>query len=184
MCAASNGDVSIVETGSYHGKTTVLFGTVLKYFSGTSKVYSIDIHDGKQGATDLGLKTYAPSYEFLKRNIERSHLTNVVVAIKDHSWNVQWHSPISLLFIDGLHDYPNVARDFWHFEEWLVPGGYAVFHDYADYYPGVRAFVNDLMNSGNYSRIKLVDSLIVLKKNEVRVIHIVKSKKKTFLTRD
>jgi len=89
----------------------------------------------------------------------------VVIAIKDHSWNVQWQSPISILFIDGLHDYPSVARDFWHFEKWISIGGYVAFHDYADYFPGVKALVYELLKSDAYHKIQLTDSLIILQKN-------------------
>jgi len=51
---------------------------------------------------------------------------------------------IDLLFIDGLHDRINVERDFRHFEPFLGEEAIVLFHDYASYYPGVRAFVDAL----------------------------------------
>jgi len=98
------------------------------------------------------------------KNIEEAGLTEVVELIKDYSYNVQWEKPISLLFIDGLHDYPNVARDFWHFDKWVSLKGYIAFHDYSDYYPGVRTFVDELLITGNYRKINTADSLVVLQK--------------------
>ena len=86
--------------------------------------------------------------------------------IKNYSYNVVWQKPICLLFIDGLHDYPNVARDFWHFSKWVCTGGYVAFHDYSDYYPGVRTFVDELLFSGTYRKINLADSLMVVQKSE------------------
>jgi glycosyltransferase involved in cell wall biosynthesis len=156
----------IVEIGSYHGKATVLFGSVAKAFP-EANVYAIDTHDGRLGAVDQGLQSYPPSFEAFKRNIENAGLCGVVHAIKDRSYNVRWKEPVSLLFIDGLHDYLNVSRDFRHFADWILPGGYVAFHDYAPYFPGVQAFVNELLATGVYQKINVVDSLVMLQKRQV-----------------
>lgn len=155
---------AIVEIGSYHGKTTVLFGTVVRQAFPQAKVYAIDTHDGRLGAVDQGLRSFAPSFESCKKNIETAGLCSVVEIIKDKSYNVEWQSPVSLLFIDGLHDYLNVARDFRHFAKWIVPGGYIAFHDYAPYFPGVQTFVNELLTKQEYQKEAIADSLIVLQK--------------------
>ena len=164
ICKEFPAPINIVEIGSYHGKSTVLFGTVVKALCQEARVYSIDAHDGKLGATDKGLQTYKPSLEALKRNISNADLSAVVDIIKDRSVNVKWEKPVSLLFIDGLHDYPNVARDFWHFSNWIRKGGYVAFHDYADYFPGVKAFVNEVLAMEEYQKVGKVESLIVLQK--------------------
>jgi hypothetical protein len=67
-------------------------------------------------------------------------------------------------FVDGLHDYINVSRDFYHFSEWLVSGACIAFHDYADYFPGVKNFVNELLGAAQYKKIAIADTLIVLQK--------------------
>ena len=159
---------NIVEIGSYHGKSTVLFGSVVNALCPGARVYSIDSHDGKLGAADQGLRSFPPSYSMLKRNIESAGLAGVVEIIKDKSYNVKWDAPVTFLFIDGLHDYPNVARDFWHFSEWIIPGGYVAFHDYADYFPGVQAFVHELLETKTYVKIQRVNSLIILQKSDSR----------------
>lgn len=164
VCKEFKGTHSIVEIGSYHGKSTVLFGSILKEYLSSAKVYAIDTHDGKLGAIDQGLKSFAPSFISFQRNIEKIGLSDIVEPIKDRACNVKWQLPISILFIDGLHDYPNVARDFWHFEEWIIQGGYIAFHDYADYYPGVQAFVNELLNADTYRKVQKAHSLVVLEK--------------------
>jgi hypothetical protein len=87
-----------------------------------------------------------------------------VELIKDYSFNVEWKRPISLLFIDGLHDYKNVSKDFHHFSDWIRKGAFIAFHDYAQYYPGVMAFVDELLATGGYKKIQLAVSLIVLQK--------------------
>jgi len=166
VCKENKGIHGIVEIGSYHGKSTVLFGSILKEYLSSAKVYAIDTHDGKLGAIDQGLKSFAPSFISFQRNIEKAGISDIVESIKDRACNVKWQLPISILFIDGLHDYPNVARDFWHFDEWIIPGGYIAFHDYADYYPGVQAFVNELLNADTYIKVQKAHSLVVLKKHK------------------
>src|SRR5262249_28072885 len=126
---------AVVEVGSYCGRSTVVLASVLQSLqSGKAKLYAVDPHDGKVGAMDQGIQQLAPTSEKFQRNIAAAGLTGLVEGIRNHSYNVQWNKPISFLFIDGLHDYPNVARDFYHFEPWLVSGSYIAFHDYAHYY--------------------------------------------------
>lgn len=155
---------AIVEVGSYCGRSTVVFGSVVKTLSSDTKIYAIDPHDGKVGALDQGIQTCAPTLERFKRNIEAANVAEYVEPIQKCSYEVNWDKPIDILFIDGLHDYTNVARDFFQFEPWVVSGGYIAFHDYADYYPGVKSFVNEILSSGRYRRLHCVGSMIVVEK--------------------
>lgn len=163
-CIELPGPHSIVEIGSFQGKSTVLLGSILKAFFPTSKVYAIDPHDGVVGSTDQGIQTLPATLESFKKNICAYELAEVVEPIIEYSFNVHWERSISLLFIDGLHDYPNVARDFYHFSMWIHQNGYIAFHDYAPYYPGVMAFVDELLSSKNYLQISKANSLIILQK--------------------
>ncbi len=88
----------------------------------------------------------------------------MVESFKGYAYSLQWNQPVSLLFIDGLHDYTSVSKDFWHFADWVDKDGYIAFHDYADYFPGVKAFVNELLQTGKYILVHKVDTLIVIKK--------------------
>ena len=129
---------AVVEVGSYCGKSTVVLGTTLNAIDGASaiKIYAVDPHDGIVGALDQGIKQLSPSLHAFRRNISGAGLDHVVEPIVKHSFEVEWNKPICLLFIDGLHDYANVARDFHQFEPSIQPGGLVAFHDYASYYPG------------------------------------------------
>lgn len=158
---------NIVEVGSYCGRATVTLGLTVRRMGADAKVHAIDPHDGMAGALDQGLRRVPPGLKTLKRNIANAGLNETVNIIKSPSRNVSWKDPVSLLLIDGLHDYFNVAADFRHFESFLRPGGLVAFHDYADYFPGVRAFVDELIHSGRYRMIKKIKTLAVLeKKNE------------------
>lgn len=162
VCAKETG--AIVEIGSYHGKATVLLAETAKYFGQGCKIYSIDPHDGVLGAKDQGLQKVKPSYQSFQQTLSAHGLTDTVVDIVKKPYEVHWDSPISFLYIDGLHDYPSVAKDFLHYADYLLPKSYIAFHDYADYYPGVMAFVNELLQNKTYSIFSKADSLIILKK--------------------
>nr|WP_084407026.1 glycosyltransferase [Pedobacter panaciterrae] len=154
----------LVEVGSYKGKATILLGRLAKSISENIKVYSIDPHNGILGSTDQGLQHFEPSLDHFKKNIENANLSETVISIVDESRNVKWSVPISLLLIDGLHDYLNISNDFRQFASWIEIGGYLAFHDFADYFPDVMAFTNELISKKKYQKIQLTDSLVVLKK--------------------
>jgi glycosyltransferase involved in cell wall biosynthesis len=154
----------IVEVGCYEGKVTVLLGLLVREFFPDTKITAIDPHDGKLGALDQGFVSVTPSLSRFIHNIQHAGLNNTVETIQGHAWDIKWQAPISFLIIDGLHDYPNVSRDFWEFAASVNPEGYVAFHDYADYYPGVIAFVNELLQTGCYRKMLVADSLIVLQK--------------------
>ena len=162
VCKSLKPPHTLVEVGSYHGKSTMVIGTVInEYFPG-ARIVSVDPHDGKLGAADKGLKTFPPSLEMFKKNIEHAGIADVVEIVQDSCQNIEWHLPVSFLLIDGLHDYMNVSRDFRRFSDWIRVGGYVAFHDYADYYPGVKVFVNELLGTAVYKKMALIDSLIIL----------------------
>jgi len=162
--ASQEGPHAIVEVGSYCGRSTVVFGSVVKALAADAKIYAIDPHDGKVGALDQGIKNCGPTLERFKRNIASAELTEYVETIQKYSYEVKWEKPIQILLIDGLHDYTNVARDFFQFEPWVVAGGAIAFHDYADYYPDVKSFVNEILSSGRYRRVHCAGSLMVVEK--------------------
>jgi hypothetical protein len=157
--------IAVVEVGSYCGRSTVVLGSVVKSLGVEAKVYAIDPHDGMVGALDQGIHRGAPTLDKFQNNIADAALTNVVEMIPQHSFEVLWNKPIGFLLIDGLHDYANVARDFYHFEQWVVAAGYIAFHDYADYYPGVKMFVNELLRTDRYEVVHCTLSMMVVKKH-------------------
>lgn len=157
---------AIVEVGSFCGRSTVVLGSVVQALGASSRVFAIDPHDGKVGAADQGLQLCPPTREIFSRNMLLNGLARIVEAIPKRSTEVVWDKPIGLLLIDGLHDYNNVSLDFQHFDKWVLCGGYVVFHDYADYYPGVQKFVRELIAAGRYQKVDAAQSLIVLRKQD------------------
>ncbi|MBN9385046.1 MAG: glycosyltransferase [Chitinophagaceae bacterium] len=153
---------TIVEVGSYEGKSTVLLGSMVKTFFPDVRIVSIDPHDGRLGSLDQGLVSVAPSLTRFTSNLQAAGLSEVVEVIQGRTCDITWSKPLFFLIIDGLHDYPSVARDFRQMAPSLVKGGYIAFHDYADYFPGVQAFVHELLESGAYCKVGKVDTMIIL----------------------
>lgn len=153
----------IVEIGSYHGKATILMGQIIQEHFPDAHIHAIDPHDGLLGDDDKGLQQFPPSLDAFQKNIRHAGLHDRITTIQSHSTEVEWNQPIAFLLIDGLHDYRHVAADFQHFAPWLAPGSIIAFHDYADYFPGVKAFVNELLTLSTHQIVQKTDTLIVLK---------------------
>ena len=160
----SEGPHNVLEVGSFCGRATVVMASVMQALCPDGKVWSVDPHDGRVGSLDGRIEQHAPTLDKFRRNISAAEVAGVVKTIRTRACELAWDKPISFLLIDGLHDYANVSRDFFHFERWVPPGDYVAFHDYADYYPGVKAFVHELLATARYERIECVRSLVVLRK--------------------
>jgi predicted O-methyltransferase YrrM len=157
-------DTAVVEVGSYCGRSTTVIGSVVKLLRPSGRVYAIDPHEGEVGAHDRGISHTSPTLAEFRRNMTMAQLDTVVETLQQYSWDVRWERPIGFVLIDGLHDYENVKRDFSHFEPHLVEGGYVAFHDYAHYWPGVIAYVDELLATGRYDRVDLAASMILLRR--------------------
>jgi Methyltransferase domain/Glycosyl transferase family 2 len=158
------GEAAVVEIGSYCGRSTTVLGSVTRALAPARHVHAIDPHDGEIGSQDQGLLHTSPTLPTFQRNMAATGLTEIVRVHPARSYDVEWDAPVGFLLIDGLHDYANVSRDFWHFERWLVEGAYVAFHDYADYFPGVKAFVNELLVGGGYVRVQRASSMLLLRR--------------------
>ena len=157
---------AVVEIGSFCGRSTAVLGSVVQSLGASTKVYAIDSHEGVVGAANSrgGIISLGSTLEMFRRNITENALTAVVETLVKRSYEVCWQKPIAFLLIDGLHDYDNVSRDFRIFEPWVVDGGYIAFHDYAEYYPGVKTFVDALLALPEFELIHCVKSMIVVRK--------------------
>lgn len=157
---------AVVEVGSYCGRSTVVLGGVVKAVCPSARLHAIDPHEGELTISDTETRFEAPTLERFRRNIAAAGLEGIVQTIPKRSFEVEWAAPISLLFIDGLHDYGSVSRDFAHFERWVVPGGYVVFDDYDRSFPGVIRFVDEVLGAGEYRKVLSVGKIVVTRKTE------------------
>jgi hypothetical protein len=156
----------VVEIGSYCGKATAVMALASKEINNKTKLFAIDDFSGRLGAEDIRIDSYVPSIDKFQNTLQQTETINEVIVIKDTPCLVDFKHEIDLLLVDGLHDYANVARDFYNYEMHLKPDSILLFHDYDIGFPGVTHFVNELIFNGNYQILGKRSSLIALKKIE------------------
>jgi len=154
----------LVEVGSYCGKSTGVMGLTAKSLGKNARIIAIDEFTGKLGAADSRIDQYPPNQSKLVRNMELLQIQEMIEIKKGSSTEIAFEDQIDLLLIDGLHDYANVARDFFRFEQLLVNNGYLLFHDCSSHFPGVMSFVEECLHSGNFKLISKSSSLVCLQK--------------------
>jgi hypothetical protein len=159
-------DETIVEVGSYCGKATIALARVAQARGGQARVLSIDAHDGVVGSRDGALSRNPPTREKLDANLTRAGVRGLVDVRQGRSQDVTYEGRIRFLVVDGLHDYGSVGADFRRFENAVDPDGYVAFHDYAGYFPGVRLFVNELLQAGTWALVRTAGSLVVLRRRD------------------
>ncbi len=115
----------IVEIGSWQGRSTIWLAAGALAGKG-AHVVAIDPHVG------TGLRAPGTSTEdLLRANLERAGVArNVELVVTTSEIAVSnWSRPISLLWIDGDHEYDSVARDLELWEPHLRPDAVVALHD-------------------------------------------------------
>jgi predicted O-methyltransferase YrrM len=159
------GPKTIVEVGSYCGKATFVLASMVRMCSVEARVVAVDAFDGVVGALDSGLRQHSPTLQKFTRMLEETALAPWVEPRIGRATALAWDRTVDLLLIDGLHDYASVAHDFYAFEAWLEPGALVAFHDYADYFPGVRAFVDELLAGDEWQEVAQARSMKLLRRH-------------------
>lgn len=150
---------SIVEIGTYYGRTTYILGCGAKVSGG--HVTTIDAYE----AHTIGeMIVTADIPKGVSRMLKDYGLSKYVTAIIANGGSVakSWDMPIDLLFIDGGHDYKSVKADFNAWKKHVT--GAIAFHDYSDHWPGVQKFVDELVTSGAWEIVERADATVVLRK--------------------
>ncbi|HUI50358.1 MAG TPA: class I SAM-dependent methyltransferase [Terriglobales bacterium] len=159
-CTPAKG--TIVEIGSFKGRSTVMLASVAMRY-GLGSVVSIDPHnfnltaDNKADATQEG-STYD---EFLK-SLETAGVKEHVEIHHAFSKHVSttWDRPIRLLWIDGDHSYQGVKDDFDGFAKFLSPGGVVAMHDSLNAFAGpIHIFAERVLRSSKFGPAGFVHSI-------------------------
>ena len=153
----------IVEIGSHCGKATVLLGTAAR--ERNVHVTAIDRFDGVTGSREDVLTREAATRIRFDRTMAAAALADIVDARTGEAGAVAAGGPVDLLLVDGFHDYAGVSGDFAAFEALLTPAARVAFHDYADYFPGVIAFVDELVATGDWAVEHACQTLYVLRRS-------------------
>jgi predicted O-methyltransferase YrrM len=145
---------NIVEIGSYKGRSTCSLGVACL---GTKKhLYCVDTFSGN----DTDFLRPSSFLEDFRANIAKCGVARHVSPLQGRSAEIAktWSTPISLLFIDGSHQFEDVLADFRGFFPYVIPGGIVALHDVCEGWPGPSRAWNEhirgeLVQLGNCSTL-------------------------------
>ena len=155
---------SIVEIGSYRGRSTVALG-LGSLVGNKSPVYAIEPHEIFKG--QLGGEFGPNDKVYFFNNIIKYSLQSIVrlINLSSEIVSVGWKIPISLLWIDGDHRYEAVYRDFYCWEQYLEVNAKIVFDDAKNVNLGSTIFIKELLNTKRYKVIHQIGKTVTLQKN-------------------
>lgn len=157
-CVPAKG--TIVEIGSFKGRSTVMLAKVASHY-GLGSVVAIDAHNSPILLDHQATATASSYPEFLNSIKAAGVFSNVEPQVA-YSAQVAatWTRPIRLLWIDGDHSYEGAKQDLDGFLPHLVPSGVLAFHDALNAFPGpIRVFVKDVLGSDRFGPAGFVQSI-------------------------
>ena len=105
---------TVVEIGSYLGRSTCLIGLALKRFGNEPTLVAIDPHTGdRQNLENLGLTTI-PTLDLFRVYTEGAGIRDILderVMLSDDAAKEWGDRPIDFVFVDGWHSYDAVVSD-------------------------------------------------------------------------
>lgn len=145
---------TIVEIGSFKGKSTICLGKALVQKK-QCKIYAIDPHDSN---------SHCSTFADFQTNIKNNRLEKVVIPLVKtsqeaaHEFNDQ---SLDMIFIDGDHSYEAVKQDIELWLPKLKTGGIIAFHDSFGFgFPGTRKAVHEkAIKSSFFYHVKYLDSI-------------------------
>lgn len=152
----TNGPSTLVEIGSYCGRETVTMGLTVRGL-GRTDVRIVTIDDPTLGLVPNG----RTPREVLRSQLVTHGLTDLVICAPEED-AASWKRISQLLLIDGQHNYDSVRGDVERYAPQLASGGLLLFHDYADYFPDVQRYVDELLVNPNFEFVAQAGSLIAL----------------------
>ena len=157
-CAPAQG--TILEIGSYKGKSTVGLASIAQRYS-LGPVVAVDPHTAP-AVTDYGHGSQQSSWDEFQASLRRAGVEESVEAHRAYSRDLapDWHRPIRFLWIDGDHTYNGAKADLELFRRHLAPHAIVAFHDVLHSFAGpIRVFVEDVLQSDQFGPAGLCGSI-------------------------
>lgn len=158
LASECSGEGVIVEIGSWKGKSTIWLAAGSLRGKRVS-VHAIDPHLGSPEHRSGDHPVW--TFDDFKANINMAGVQEMVVPIVETSEQAgaKFVAPVSLVFIDGAHEYEAVRLDF---EVWfpkVVIGGIVAFHDTIGW-EGVKRLVEErVFRSTEFKRVRFIHSI-------------------------
>lgn len=155
-------DGCIVEIGAYKGRSTVWLIEAAQRRSDRPRVVSIDPHLRGTWKSFCDVKN---RFRLAERGLE---------VIRDYSSDAgrEWSRPISLLWVDGSHEYRHVAMDIDLFVPHVIPGGWIVFDDaHGGKFPGVeRAIAERMFGRTHFEHVGVVKHFQLFRRRAAKAV--------------
>jgi predicted O-methyltransferase YrrM len=142
---------TVVEIGSYLGRSTVFFALALKELNPGGRVVAIDPHTGDRQQLE-GLSTdRLATFDLFREHCRAAGVEKLVDPRVAHSLEVAagWSGEVDLLYVDGWHSYDAVIADGEAWLPHLSRNGVVIFDDYAAY-DDVRRAIDHLADQGRF----------------------------------
>lgn len=161
---------SVIEIGSYHGRSTIALAKGIQARGITPPVdyvYAIDPHNNHDVGEfhfDMGDNT---SFMFNMWGNSVVDTVRVINVPSEHAMDMRtyWNwLHYELVFIDGCHDYGNVLADFEAFAYHLSRNGKIAIHDSTGGWEGPTRVVKEAIESGAWELVTQVGYTSVLRR--------------------
>ena len=130
---------TMVEIGTFTGESTVIFADHFKEVIGIDPM--LPEYDKQDPTSKFDFN------EVLKMFLLRTENYNNISLIQktsDDAVNDFKDASIDFVYIDGIHQYPNVLSDIKNYLPKIKKGGIIGGHDYGQHWPGVKQAVDEM----------------------------------------
>jgi predicted O-methyltransferase YrrM len=146
----------VVEIGAWMGKSTAWLVEGAQKNPAQPGIVSIDPH-------------LRNTWETFRRTVEEFALEQRGLQVRramSHDAAAGWTRPISLLWVDGCHEYDAVRQDIDDFVPHVIAGGWVVFDDAAcGVFPGVeQAIAERMLVRRDFKRVATIRHLMVFQR--------------------
>ncbi len=153
---------TVVEIGSWHGRSTIVIARALQARGG-GVVYAIDPHAGTAIHEAEGVPD---TYEVFLANIRKTGVAEHVRPIRALSKVARSQfaaRSVDVLLVDGAHEYDDVIRDIDEWSSALADVATVAFHD-ARSEPSVRQAIDDrvLNADSSFDNPRMVDETLLV----------------------
>jgi hypothetical protein len=161
LAACTPAQGTIVEIGSFKGKSTVMLATVAAQYN-QGPVVAIDPHAGLAYLGPVPPGYQDPTFNEFLASLKSGGVEQNVEVRRALSRDVakDWDRPIRLLWIDGDHSYRGCKEDFDLFSPYLSDGAVIALHDSLNAFEGpIRVFVEEILRSDRFGPSGFVHSI-------------------------
>jgi glycosyltransferase involved in cell wall biosynthesis len=154
----AKGKKCLVEVGVAFGGTSQIIREVM---DPTAKYYLVDPFL----STKVPGQNLTADFERAKNNVN-SVKNGEVIWLRQTSVDAakQFQDRPDFIFIDGLHDFNSVLVDWSVWHNYVLPGGYILFHDVSTGWPGVKAAFEIIRNTTGWEYLGVKESIGIMRR--------------------